>query len=72
MHTINNVTEETWALFHNSNDVFHIGHLTIGISVVSGQPNFEKFATKEECEKRIEELNPKYFAEYKKRKEKSE
>jgi hypothetical protein len=69
MHTINNITKETWVLCHNGTDIFHVSKLEIGNKLETGQEFAEQFDTKEELEARINELNPQWLVNYKKQKE---
>ena len=60
MQEIKNSQEEKWVLCHNGSDVCHVVHLKIGGNLSTGQPNLEKFDTKEELVARVKELNPEY------------
>ena len=60
MHEIKNSQEEKWVLCHNGSSVFHATKIGIGSNLSSGQPNLEKFDTKEQVEARVKELNPEY------------
>jgi len=69
MNILEKVTKETWVLCHNLIDVFHVFKLEVNSSVETGQPELEQFDTEVELEQRINEINPSWIIEYKKRKE---
>jgi hypothetical protein len=60
MNEIKNSTEEKWVLCHNNNDIFHASLIKVGGNLSSGQPNLEKFDTKDELIARIKAINPDY------------
>lgn len=60
MQEIKNSQEEKWVLCHNSSNIFHIAKVGIGANLKSGQPNMEKFDTKEEAISRVKEINPNH------------
>jgi hypothetical protein len=60
MNEIKNSKEEKWILCHNNADIFHPSLIKVGGNLSSGQPNLEKFDTKEELIARVKELNPEY------------
>jgi len=66
MNEIKNSTEEKWVLCHNGFDIFHVSLIKIGGNLSSGQPNLEKFDTKEQLVARVKELNPGYKLNIKK------
>jgi len=48
-------TETKWVVCHGP-EVVHFGELTVGSSMMTGQPNCEHFDTEEEAVARAEEL----------------
>jgi hypothetical protein len=67
MHTLDNITQTTWVLCHDSVEVFHIIKLEAGNKLDTGQPYLEQFDTEDQLEQRIIELtgNPNWYTDYK-------
>jgi hypothetical protein len=62
MNSIQNSTEHLWVLCHNgSGEIIHTIELFIGGNLDTGQLFMETFATEEEMNNRVLELNPDYF-----------
>lgn len=62
MHSIENSTENLWVVCHNgTGEIIHVAEVFTGGNLQTGQPYMETFATEEEMNSRILELNPYYF-----------
>ncbi len=57
-------TSVYWLAYSDDLSVFHIGVTEVGQVTTTGQPNFERFNTEAELEKRVDELKGKgYYRE---------
>ena len=56
MKEIKNKDKKVWAIAHNADGVYHPVELEAGLTLSTGQPFLEEFATEEEMVTRLTEL----------------
>ena len=57
-------SKQYWLAYNKDLSVFHTGVTEVGQVTSSGQPNFERFDTEAELEKRVDELKGRgYYRE---------